>query len=104
MKEQKMKRSFVLGAALAAALSLPSFAAEKSNAVESVHHRHHHHVVTRRVEENAIAPSATAQVPWLIPAFMSPNVAPYANGQGDEDGLSRNIDDCNKGCIGGNPD
>jgi hypothetical protein len=29
---------------------------------------------------------------------------PYANpGDGDDDGLSRDPDDCNKGCIGGNP-
>jgi hypothetical protein len=31
---------------------------------------------------------------------------PYAapgDGDGDGDGLSRDPDDCNKGCIGGNP-
>ncbi|MGO9419183.1 hypothetical protein [Roseiarcus sp.] len=31
-----------------------------------------------------------------------PHAAPYASGQGDEDGLSRDINDCNVGCIGGN--
>ena len=30
-----------------------------------------------------------------------PKIAPYPPGQGDTDGLSRNIDDCNKGCIDG---
>jgi hypothetical protein len=30
--------------------------------------------------------------------------SPYPHpGDGDSDGLSRNPDDCNKGCIGGNP-
>ena len=30
--------------------------------------------------------------------------SPYAHpGDGDSDGLSRDPDDCNKGCIGGNP-
>ena len=28
---------------------------------------------------------------------------PYPPGVGDTDGLSRRLDDCNKGCIGGNP-
>ena len=29
---------------------------------------------------------------------------PYAHpGEGDDDGLSRDPDDCMKGCIGGNP-
>jgi len=42
-------------------------------------------------------------------AAVAPNAGgrgdPYAHaGDGDNGGLSRNPDDCNKGCIGGNPD
>ncbi len=46
----------------------------ETKTAESFHYRHHHHAMR-----------------------------PYANRQGDQDGLSRKIDDCNKGCIGGNP-
>jgi hypothetical protein len=69
------------------------------------HHRIYHHVrhVSRTPESAAVAPGATAQVAPLAPSFF-PRLAPYANGQGDEDGLSRDVNDCNKGCIGGNPD
>ncbi len=42
--------------------------------------------------------SAVPPFSWLTQLF--PNVKPYPPGQGDADGLSRNIDDCNKGCIG----
>ena len=31
-----------------------------------------------------------------------PHIAPYPNNKGDEDGLSEDQDDCNKGCIDGN--
>ena len=31
-----------------------------------------------------------------------PHIAPYPDGKGDEDGLSEDQDDCNKGCIDGN--
>jgi hypothetical protein len=32
-----------------------------------------------------------------------PHISPYPDNQGDDDGLSRDPDDCMKGCIGGNP-
>jgi len=48
--------------------------------------------------------------PAPVPAAESGSVdrfqpfKPYAHpGDGDDDGLSRDPDDCNKGCIGGNP-
>ena len=31
-----------------------------------------------------------------------PHIAPYPDGKGDEDGLSEDPNDCNKGCIDGN--
>jgi hypothetical protein len=97
-----MNRSLILGIALTAALSLPAFAAE-SGGQAARPHRHGHHYVHRNVGEGVIAPAATAQVPAPAPALGFPHIAPYPNGQGDEDGLSRDINDCNKGCIGGNP-
>ena len=48
-------------------------------------------------------PNATVQAPQEFgPAFL-PHIAPYPNGQGDVDGQSHDINDCNKGCIDGNP-
>jgi hypothetical protein len=39
------------------------------------------------------------------PAAVGPGLLrPYPEGQGDTDGLSRDPDDCDRGCIGGNPD
>jgi hypothetical protein len=35
------------------------------------------------------------------PPLQWPKIAPYPPGVGDTDGLSRNVDDCNKGCIDG---
>jgi hypothetical protein len=31
-----------------------------------------------------------------------PRIAPYPDNKGDEDGLSEDQNDCNKGCIDGN--
>ena len=50
----------------------------------------------------ANASAATARrgagpLSWLARLF--PDVRPYPPGEGDADGLSRNIEDCNKGCI-----
>ena len=52
---------------------------------------------TDRFQTEKIEPGSTP-----APGFFS-HIAPYQPGQGDTDGLSRNPDDCNKGCIGGNP-
>ena len=37
------------------------------------------------------------------PAVEEPAFRPFRPGEGDTDGLSRDPDDCNMGCIGGNP-
>jgi hypothetical protein len=62
------------------------------------HHRHHAHPVPRT------APPRSAEHP-VQAAESEPFGSlfkPYARtGEGDEDGLSRNSDDCMKGCIGG---
>ena len=57
-------------------------------------HRIHHPAAVQPVPVPAPAPQ-----PWWSSLFK-----PYAQpGDGDNDGLSRDPDDCNKGCIGGNP-
>ncbi len=92
-----MKRSLIMVLGFAAALASPAFAAE-------VHHHHVYRHVHRTTGPVEMVPNATA----LVPAPVSPqswftHIAPYPPGQGDTDGLSRDINDCNKGCIGGNP-
>ncbi len=98
-----MKRPIGLGIAFAIVLAAPALAGEAVDG--KTHHRHayrHMHGAALRLQ--AVAPNATAQVPPPGPAPIAfPAIAPYPNGQGDEDGLSRSINDCNKGCIGGNP-
>ncbi len=76
------------------------------------HYRHTHHLYLRRATREAVAPGkavATNWPAWLPftrppPPLVWPHIAPYPPGEGDTDGLSTDIDDCNKGCIGGQPD
>ncbi|HEX9170357.1 MAG TPA: hypothetical protein VF886_15775 [Roseiarcus sp.] len=70
----------------------------------TVHHRYHHH---HYVAHGAV-PAPAAQRPGEAIGSEPPQTnqmfKPYARpGEGDNDGLSRDPDDCNKGCIGGNP-
>ncbi len=75
-----MKQAMAIGLGLATFLAIPALS-QQTDAVGNPVHRHsvHHHV------------------------HHMVRYGPYRNGQGDEDGLSRRINDCNKGCIGGNP-
>ena len=93
-----MKRTFVIGLGFAAALALPAFAAEDA-VVKPVHHHRVHRHIPRTAVPAGIVPNATALAPAASPSWI-PHIAPYPNGTGDADGLSRNPDDCNKGCIG----
>jgi hypothetical protein len=81
----------------AAVVSLSAAAGETSPSVKS-HLRHlSHHVGVR-----APTPAHQAQS-GAIPPFSwltSLGVKPYPPGKGGADGLSRNVEDCNKGCIG----
>ena len=56
----------------------------------------------------ATYPSAgQAQAPAVAtpaPVASEPLFRPYPEGQGDTDGLSRDPEDCDRGCIGGNAD
>jgi len=66
------------------------------------HHRHH----GRHVTHTAPAPTAEQRVPAAENGSLDrfQPFKPYAHpGDGDDDGLSRDPDECNKGCIDGNP-
>ena len=93
-----------MGIAIAIALAAPAQAGEAADSGLVRHHHPAHRHAHRAIHAEAIAPNATAQVPPSATApILFPAARPYPNGQGDEDGLSRDINDCNKGCIGGNP-
>jgi hypothetical protein len=70
-------------------------------ATESAAPRHQRHA--RHVTHTAPAPTSERRVPAAQGAPLN-WFKPYAHpGDGDNDGLSRDPDDCNKGCIDGNP-
>jgi hypothetical protein len=75
------------------------------------HHDHHtypphrpvHHHYVAHGPAMAPAPVVEAPPPQAAPFGLAlPHIAPYPNNKGDEDGLSGDQDDCNKGCIDGN--
>ena len=79
----------------------------------------HHHFLQRHAHygvESGATPVASDSPAWALfqGSFNNPfatpprplewpHIAPYPPGQGDTDGLSRNPDDCNKGCIDNGP-
>ncbi len=88
-----MKCSACLVVAMCALLAVSAAWAESTGT------RHHHQ--GRHVTHGAPATTSKRSVPT---AESGNSVKPYAHpGDGDNDGLSRDPDDCNKGCIGGNP-
>ena len=101
-----MKTSATIALALATALS-GSLAAYAQTEPTTVHHHdhhhpvHHHHYVARAA---APIPQRRGEPVESGPPQPNQMFKPYAHpGDGDDDGLSRDPDDCNKGCIGGNP-
>jgi hypothetical protein len=101
-----VKTSTTIALALAAALS-GSLAAHAQTEPTTVQHHYHHHAVHHHhyVAQNPAVTSDRAGVAIeSAPPQANQMFKPYANpGDGDEDGLSRDPDDCMKGCIGGNP-
>ncbi len=70
-------------------------------AKDSAAPRHHHH--GHHATHAAPAPTSKRSVP--VAESGNSSFKPYAHpGDGDDDGLSRDPDDCMKGCIGGNPE
>jgi hypothetical protein len=115
-----MKASATIALALATVLLAPLAAYAQTDEPAPVHqyllHRFHgpHHTVHRRLVAHhrapASAPESTAAAQrsgdavGSEPPQTNPMFKPYAQpGEGDEDGLSRDPDDCMKGCIGGAP-
>jgi hypothetical protein len=84
------------GAALALSFILVASAA---NATENAapHHRHTGHHPARPAAHQAPA------VQHQAPAADAPALTPFRPGEGNTNGLSRDPDDCDTGCIGGNP-
>jgi hypothetical protein len=115
-----VKTSTILALALGASLSAPlaAYAQTEQPAAPYHHYPVHHfqgprHAVHHRFAAHKPAPalapapaaaSATA-VPQAQPFGLAwPRIAPYPDGKGDEDGLSEDPNECNKGCIDGNQD
>ena len=107
-----MRAIAVLGIALAACAA-PEIAVAQEPAGSGYHHTVHHHfhngqryhVHHFEAHNPAEAPAAGAATaaPQAAPFGLAfPHIAPYPDGKGDEDGLSEDENDCNKGCIDGN--
>jgi len=114
-REGEVKTSSIVALALATVLSGP-FAAYAQTEQSTVHHHvhhyypphhtvHHHYVAHGPTMAPVPATAAMAPAPQAAPFGLSlPHIAPYPDNKGDEDGLSDDFDNCNKGCIGGAPD
>ncbi len=95
-----MRASIAVAALLGMVFSASCAAAADSGAPRP-HHRHHVH--------RAIAPAPRAET--RSPAAeersrraVEPSTRNHPDADGDQDGLSTNPDNCNTGCVGGNPD
>jgi hypothetical protein len=115
-REDEVKRSTTIALALATLLSGPLAAYSQTeqptvpyhhypvHRFQGPHHTFHHHFVAHNPPP-AVAPVVVAAPPaaQALPFGLSwPHIAPYPDGKGDEDGLSEDPNDCNKGCIDGN--
>ena len=107
----KTSTSIALGFAILLSASLAAYAQTEPPVHHHVHHNvgpyhtvHHHYVVHGPAMAPGPAPvAATIPAPQAGPFGLAlPHIAPYPDGKGDEDGLSEDQDDCNKGCIDGN--
>jgi hypothetical protein len=103
-----VKTSSIAALALATVLSgsLTAYAQAEQPTIH--HHYGPHRTVHRHFVAHNPAPSperaaATTAAPQAAPFGLAlPHIAPYPDGRGDEDGMSEDQDDCNKGCIDGN--
>jgi hypothetical protein len=118
-QEGEVKTSTTIAVALATLLPGPVVANAQTAEPTPYHHYrvHHfqgphprHYVHHRFVAHNpAPAPAPAAAVTAPAPAQAAPfglawpHIAPYPDNKGDEDGLSEDPNDCNKGCVEGTP-
>ena len=71
---------------------------------EGPHHTVHHRFVAHNPAPAPVPAAATTPAPPAAPFGLAlPHIAPYPDNKGDEDGLSEDVNDCNKGCIEGPP-
>ncbi|MFY9972344.1 MAG: hypothetical protein WAK41_23340, partial [Roseiarcus sp.] len=92
---RSLSLAFVIGVAWAAPSA--ALAQEPVKPVHAYHHPVHHHPAHRDATVRQPVPAPT-------PESAGSMFKPYAHpGDGDDDGISRDPDDCMKGCIGGNP-
>ena len=115
-----MRRSVPLALTCSAAAAVLGAGGASSGEWGPIHHPRVQHRHARAVVEQgaaapggAVAASSPARVPFVgsfsvpfstpPPPLAWPTIAPHPPDQGDTDGLSTDIDDCNKGCIGGQP-
>jgi hypothetical protein len=69
------------------------------------HHYAHRHFVAHPAPVAAPAAATTTAPAPMAPFGLSlPSFKPLPDNKGDEDGLSGDVNDCNKGCIDGNPE
>jgi hypothetical protein len=104
-----VKTSTTIALGLATMLS-GSLAAYAQTEPTAHHHDRHtyppHHTVHHHYVAHGPAPAPVVEAPPSPQAapfgLALPHIAPYPDNRGDEDGMSEDQDDCNKGCVDGN--
>jgi hypothetical protein len=97
-----LKQWTALGLMLSALAAAPAAGAASQDLKPFRHHRHHRHVdrhartVTLPQNTNA---NATTEVPSAPAPWFFPRIGPSPPANREIDGLSRERDDCNMGCI-----
>jgi hypothetical protein len=93
-----MQRTILLFMTLGVVLMAPVVQAAEQKSLDRHHQRHHR--ATTETDRRPPAPSQSQASPPLVPSMT-----PFKHsGEGNNTGMSRNPDDCDTGCIGGNPD
>jgi hypothetical protein len=90
--EKRMRKTMGLILALGFVLAAPAVQAADAHPA----HRHRQHRTPGTARPTGSAPAAESLLPTLTPYTRS--------GEGNNNGLSRDPDDCATGCIGGNAD
>jgi hypothetical protein len=104
--QEEIPMRIAIALAIALVAVSPVAAAPSDPAAEPPPHPHRHHQRHHAVRPAPAAsahPNPRAETNTPAPAPEWPGFKPYPFGEGDEEGLSRDPDDCAKGCIGGNP-
>jgi hypothetical protein len=109
-----VKTSTIIALVFAASPAAPLVAAAQTapyrhypvHHFQGPHHTAHHRFVAHDPPPVAapVAASPTPAAQALPFGLAFPHIAPLPNNKGDEDGLSEDVNDCNKGCIDGNPE